>query len=190
MRISLLCSVLLAASGISLPVAARSQEVVHALTGTVSSINSAAKNITVFQDNGTRGAFNLLSGGRTRYEFDKKLAQGTIEAASFNNRGAYAIVFYYGLLEKPTVVALKALGKGPFDSAEGTITSYSSRDHSLTITDKSGASRTFKLTAESVAEGDDGAIEALKLQAHKGDHVRIVSEMVNGAATALFVSDL
>ncbi len=190
MRISLLCLVLLAASGISLPVAARSQEVVHALTGTVSSINSTAKSITVFQDNGTQGVFNQLSGGRVRYEFDKRLAQGTIEAASFNKRGAYAIVFYFGFLENPTVVALKALGKGPFDSAEGTITNFSSHDRSLTITDESGDSRTFKLTADSVAEGDDGAIEALKLQAHKGDHVRIVSKIVNGAATALFVRDI
>lgn len=190
MRISLLCLVVLAASGISLPVAVRSQEVVHALTGTVSSINSAAKSITVFQDNGTKGVFQQLSGGRVRYAFDKNLAKGAIESASFNSRGAYAIVFYYGLLEDPTVVALKGLGKGPFDSAEGTITSFSSRDRSLTITDKSGASRTFKLTSDSVAEGDDGAIEALKLQAHKGDHVRIVSAVRNGAPTAVFVKDM
>jgi hypothetical protein len=185
MRKSLPFLVLLAAA--SLP--ASSQEVVHALTGTVSSIDSASKTITVFQDNGSQGVFTD-AGGKGRYAFDKKLAQQTTQAAAFSSQGAYAIVFYYGVIEHPTVVAVKSLGKGPFDSTEGAIDSFNSHDHSITVTDKSGALKTFKLAADSIAEGDTGAIEALKLQARKGDHVRIVSQVVDGAPTALFIRDI
>ena len=190
MKKTLLYSWLAAASCACLPVLALSQEVVHALTGTVSSINSAAKTITVFQDNGHNGVFNDFSGGKARYAFDKKLAQQTVEAASFSSQGAYAIVFYYGMIENPTVVAVKALGKGPFASTEGTIVTFNGRDHSISISDQSGAVKTFKLTADSVAEGDTGAVEASKLQARKGDHVRIVSQDVDGSSAALFIKDL
>lgn len=186
MRKSLPFLVLLAAA--SLPASA--QEVVHALTGTVSSIDSASKTITVFQDNGNQGVFTEADGGKGRYAFDKKLAQQTTQAGAFSSQGAYAIVFYYGVIEHPTVVAVKSLGKGPFDSTEGTIDSFNSHDRSITVTDKSGAAKTFKLAADSIAEGDTGAIEALKLQARKGDHVRIVSQVVDGAPTALFIRDI
>jgi hypothetical protein len=173
-----------------LPVPALSQEVVHALTGTVSSINSATKTITVFQDNGNSGVFNDVPGAKSRYAFDKKLASETVNVGTFNDQGAYAIVFYYGMIDNPTVVAVKPLGKGPFASIEGTITSFSGRDHSISITDQSGAAKTFKLAPDSVAEGDTGAIEASKLQARKGDHVRIVSQDESGAPTVLFVKDM
>ena len=190
MKNSILHACLLAASCACLPVLASSQEVVHALTGTISSINSASKTITVFQDNGNRGTFNEMGDAKTRLSFDKKVAQETVNAASFTDQGAYAIVFYYGMVENPTVVAVKALGKGPFASSEGTITSFNAHDHSLSITDQSGTVSTFKLAADSVAEGSTGAVEALKLQARKGDHVRIVSATVDGSPTALFVRDL
>ena len=182
--------VLLVALTVCFAGTASAQEVVHALTGTVSSINSAAKTITVFQDNGNTGVFNQTSGQKAHVSFDKKLAQATTDAGAFTQQGAYAIVFYFGMLDNPTAVAVKALGKGPFASAEGTVTSFTSRDHSISISDQSGAVSTFKLSADSVAEGGAGAVEASKLQIRKGDHVRIVSATVDGALTALFIKDL
>jgi hypothetical protein len=169
---------------------ASSQEVVHALTGTVSSINSASKTITVFQDNGKTGVFDDAAAGKVRIAFDKKLAQQTTEVASFTNQGAYAIVFYYGFIDHPIVVAIKPLGKGPFASTEGTLESFNGRDHSVSIADSTGAVKTFKLTADSVAEGNLGAVEASRLQARKGDHVRVVSQDVDGSPTALFIKDI
>lgn len=185
MRKLLPCAILFAA--FLLP--ASSQEVVHALTGTVSAINSAAKTLTVFQDNGGTGVFAASSGG-ARYVFDKKLAQLTTQPASFTGQGDYAIIFYYGVIDHPTVVAVRALGKGPFESIEGTIEGFNGRDHSVSIADSTGAVKTFKLTADTVAEGNMGAVEAAKLQAHKGDHVRIVSQNVDGSPTVLFIKDI
>jgi hypothetical protein len=185
MRKLLPCVILFAAFAIP----ASAQEVVHALTGTVSAVNSAAKTITVFQDSGGKGIFTDSSGGG-RYLFDKKLAQLTTQPASFTGQGDYAIIFYYGVIDHPTVVAVKSLGKGPFESTEGTLEGFNGREHSLSITDSTGAVKTFKLTADTVAEGNLGAVEATKLQAHKGDHVRIVSQNVNGSLTALFIRDI
>ncbi len=185
MRKLLPCVILFAAS--LLP--ASSQEVVHALTGTVSAIDSPAKTITVFQDNGRSGVFTQSAGG-ARYVFDKKLAQLTTQPASFTGQGDYAIIFYYGVIDHPAVVAVRALGKGPFESIEGTLEGFNGRDHSVSIADSTGAVKTFKLTADTVAEGNMGAVEASKLQAHKGDHVRIVSQNVDGSPTVLFIKDI
>src|SRR5579863_3335982 len=189
LRKSLFLTVLVGSLSVCLPVLAAAQEVVHALTGTVSAINTASKTITVFQDNGKNGVFNEFSGARSHLAFDKKLAQVTTDASAFNEQGAYAIVFYYGVLEDPTVVAVKPLGKGPFASSEGTVTSFNGHDHSLSVADNSGTVTTFRLSADSVAEGGAGAMEASRLQIRKGDHVRIVSATVDGVATALFVRD-
>ena len=44
----------------SVAIAATAQEVVHALTGTVRSIDPASKTITIFTDNGSEGLFKDL----------------------------------------------------------------------------------------------------------------------------------
>jgi hypothetical protein len=46
------------------------------------------------------------------------------------------------------------------------------------------------MDAQTVAEGNLGAVPGDKFHADKGDHVRIVSSGGNGAATALFIRDL
>jgi hypothetical protein len=173
----------------SAAVSAPAQEVVHALTGTVSTINSVSKTITVFKDNGSQGVFEDAN-SKTRYSFDKKIAAESTAADAFNQQGAYVIVFYVGEIESPSVVALKSLGKGPFKSTEGTVEKFDGKGHSIAITDKSGAVQTFRIDPQTVAEGDLGVEEGFKFHAQKGDQVRVVSSSENGAATALFVRDM
>ncbi|KAA6459218.1 hypothetical protein DYQ86_18360 [Acidobacteria bacterium AB60] len=190
MRKTFVYSCFLAASCGLLPVLATSQELVHAFTGTISSANSGSKTITVFRDGGAQGTFDEVTAGKTRYAFDKKLASQSVSANSFNEQGAYAVIFYIGMIENPTVVAVKPLGKGPFASFDGTVTSFNGHDHTIAITDQSGAAKTFKMNANTVAEGPMGAVEGFKLQANKGDRVRIVSDSEEGSPTALFIKDL
>jgi Cu/Ag efflux protein CusF len=162
------------------------QEVIHALTGTVTSINASAKSITLLQDNGSKVDYHLRSDSKTRIVFDKNVADGTTAAETFNEKDAYVIVFYYG---EQTAVALKNLGAGPFTSAQGTVAKFDSHAHSLSIQDEKGATQNFRLTSDSVVESNFGAVDGLKFQAQKGDHVRIVAATVNGAPTALFLRD-
>jgi hypothetical protein len=170
---------------IALPLTA--QEVVHALTGTVSSISSAAQTITVFQDNGSQAVFHEMTNAkRMPIEFDKRIAAGTTQASAFDKQGAYVIVFYYGGFDNQTVVALKSLGKGPFASTVGTVEKFD-RGRSISVKDESGSVQTFKIDPNTVAEGMAGVEEGSKFQAEKGDHVRVVSSTENGSPEALFV---
>lgn len=172
----------------SFSVPAKAQEVVHALTGTVSSINSAAKTITLFQDNGSQGVFNDIGSSKTHFSLDKKIAARTSAVGGFNKNGAYVIVFYFGNGDSRTAVALKNLGAGPFTSAVGRVANFEGRAHTIAVTDAAGAVQTFRINGDTVAEGSLGVEEGLKFQVQKGDRVRVVGTTVDGSLTALFLS--
>jgi hypothetical protein len=171
---------------VSIPVSVTAQQVVHALTGTVSSINKAAETIAVLQDVGGDGVFQNPSNPKPRVALDKKIEPGTIAADTFKENGAYVIVFYYGGSDSRTVVAFKNLGAGPFTSAAGTIKKFE-RARAITIQDESGAVQTYKIGSDTVAESYAGAVDGTKFSISSGDRVRIVSSVVDGAPTALFI---
>ncbi len=170
-----------------LAVVATAQEVVHALTGTVSSVDDLSKTLTVFQDNGSEGQFKDMTSAKTHVVIDKKIALDSSAAEANKKKGTYVIVFYFGDNEGRSAVALKNLGAGPFTSTEGTVTKFEAKQHSITLQDKSGAVQTFKIAENTVAEGYMGAVDGYKFQASKGDHVRVVGTTDSGAVTALFM---
>lgn len=185
---ALMGTCVLAGCLVSVSVPAAAQEVIHALSGTVSSINSASKTITVFQDGGGTGVFQDKT-AKQKVSLDKRIAEESTTANAFKKQGAYAIVFYYGDGDDRTVVALKSLGAGPFASTSGTVKKFDGH-HSITVVDGSGKAQTFQITGQSVAEGMYGAVEGSKFDPQKGDQVRIVSENVNGTPTALFMTEM
>ncbi|HEY3704332.1 MAG TPA: hypothetical protein VGL22_04675 [Terracidiphilus sp.] len=182
---------LAAACVAAMPGLTHAQEMIHAVTGTVAAINSAAKTISVLVDNGPRTDFQLYTNGKARIAFDKRIEADSTAADAFDKQGAYVIVFYYyGKGDSRTVVALKSLGAGPFSSTEGTVTKYDSHAHTLSVQDKSGKVQNFSIDPKTVAESTTGALPGDHFRADKGDQVRIVSSTSGGNPTALFVRDL
>jgi hypothetical protein len=170
-----------------LTLAAAGQQVVHALTGTVSSIDDLSKTLIVFQDNGSEGQFKDMTSAKTRVVIDKKIELDTTSVEANKKKGTYVIVFYIGDNEERTAVALKNLGAGPFTSTEGTVTKFEGKQHAITVQDKSGTVQTFKIGEHTVAEGYMGAMDGFKFQASKGDRVRVVGTTDGGGVTALFM---
>jgi len=183
------CTCAFAGCVLTASVPSGAQEVIHALTGTVSAINETTKTITVLQDNGSNGVFQAMSDPKKRIAFDKRVADETTAAREFNKSGAYAIIFYFGGSENPTAVVLKSLGAGPFESTVGTVTKVEGHK-SITVVDNSGALHTFKIDKDTVAEGGFGAVVGEKFSVNKGDQVRVVSGTVGGESTALFMRDM
>jgi hypothetical protein len=183
---ALVCSIAVSGCLAFIAAPATAQQVVHALTGTVSSINSASKTISVFQDNGMQGEFSDGTDSKARLSIDKKVALDTTAADVFKKTGAYVIVLYYGGDQNRTAVALKNLGSGPFTSATGTVVKFDGK-RSILVEDSSGTTQTFKLTQDTIGEGYFGAVDGNKFQAQKGDKVRIVASKDEGGLTALFV---
>lgn len=168
---------------------AMAQEVVHALTGTVSSIDPVGKTITVFLDGGSQSVFKDMTNAKMPLFVDKKLLTEATSVDAFKKKGAYVIVLYFGGVDSRTAVALRSLGTGPFSATDGTVSKFDSHDHSISVQDKSGAVQTFKINADTVAEGSSGAVDGLKFQAEKDDHVHVIGTIQNGSPIALFVSE-
>ncbi len=168
---------------------AMAQEVIHALTGTVSSVDPAAKTITVFLDGGSQRTFKDMTNQKVSMSVDKKLLADTTTPDEFKKSGAYVIVFYFGGSDERTAVALRSLGAGPFTATTGTIEKFEQR-RSLSVQDQSGAAQTFALNADTVAESGAGAVSGSKFQTDKGERVRVVGTSKGGSPVALFVSEL
>jgi Cu/Ag efflux protein CusF len=180
---------ILAACFLFVSVAAIAQEVVHALTGTVTFIDASAKTITIYTDNRSDGFFKDMTNSNTSIEFDKDIRANATAVDSFKMKGAYVIVFYFGEDDVRTAVALRSLGAGPFSKDTGTVVKIEGKN-SISITDESGAMKSFKLTSSTVAETEYGAVIGSKYQPHKGDKVSMTATAVNGNATALFINTL
>lgn len=162
------------------------QQVVHALTGTVSSINSVTKTISVFQDNGTQGDFSDATDSKARLSIDKKVSLDTTASDVFKKTGAYVVVLYYGNDQERTAVALKNLGSGPFTSTTGTVVKFDNKK-AIQVIDSSGETQNFRMSQDTIGEGYMGAVDGYKFQAQKGDKVRIVGSKDDSGLTALFV---
>jgi hypothetical protein len=187
---SLWCGFVFAGCLGSVTVGAYAQQVVHALTGTVSGTDDLSKTLIVFQDNGSEGQFKDMTSAKTHVVIDKKIALDANAPEANKKKGTYVIVFYYGDNDDRTAVALKNLGAGPFTSAEGTVTKFEGKQHTITVQDKTGTAQTFRIAENTVAEGYMGAVDGFKFQASKGDHVRVVGMTENGAVTALFMREM
>lgn len=168
-------------------VAVTAQEVVHALSGTISTVNSTAKTITVITDDGSGGTFKDMTDSKTPMEFEKGLRAGSTTATAFKDKQGRVIVFYFGDGVVRTAVALRDIGPGPFDVTTGVVTAFDKKTHSFSIKAKAGTEESFKIISRTVADTGSGAAEGFKFEANKGEQVRVVSTNQKGVQTAVFI---
>jgi hypothetical protein len=164
------------------------QEVVHAMAGTVNSVDATAKTVTLTgDDDGTAGTYNELVDSKTHVQFDKALRADATSAGEFKQSGARAIVYYYGYGSMRIVVAFRDLGTGPFTKSSGTVVKFEGRDHSISIKNDSGAVESFKIESNTVADTRTGAVSGSKFEPAKGTKVQLIATQVNGGQTAVFI---
>ena len=167
--------------------AATAQEVVHALCGTVRSINPMNKTITVGMNNGTVMLFNESTKSKASLDFDKGIRSESTTVESFTKSGVRVILYYFGNGDTQTAVALEDLGTGPFEERSGTVVKFDRHERVLTLRNNSGVEETFHLNPKTVAETPYGAAEGLELDSKDGDQVTVTASSGNGNETALFI---
>jgi hypothetical protein len=170
--------------------AATAQEVIHALVGTITSVDATAKTITLDTGDGSQTYFKFPPDTKTSIVFDKNIRTDAAAAGEFQQSGARVIVYYFGDGDVRAAVALRSLGTGPFTEITGTVAEFQKDKHSLLVADKSRAVQSFKIASSTVVESGMGATEGLKLQPQQGDQIRVIAAVVNGTATALFINAL
>jgi hypothetical protein len=165
--------------------AATAQEVVHALTGTVTSMNPG-KTIEVDTDDGPEVEFKDFTKSNIPLEFDKDLRAQATSADRFNTKGTQVIVYYFGEGVR-TAVALQGLASGPLKRTIGTVVKFDKHQRLLTVESTPGGVQSFHIDSKTVVETSVGAVGGRRFDPEKGDQVRVTAAPAQGTGTALFI---
>ena len=168
--------------------AAPAQQVIHAIVGTISSVDPVAKTFAVNRDNDSPAYFKFSANSKTSVDFDKNARTDVSAADEFKKSGARVIVYYFGDGDVLTAVGLRSLQAGTVTKIVGTVVKLDKRKHLLTIAAKSGVTESFEITQNTVAETGMGAVEGLKFQPEEGDQVRVTASQASGNEIALFIN--
>jgi hypothetical protein len=170
--------------------AASAQQIVHALSGTVESVNAKIKMTEIDTDNGTSGHFEWLKNLGAEINFDKSVKADAVDADKFTNKGAHVIVYFIGDSDIRTIIAVHDLGSGPLEKTTGTVVKLDRKGRLLTIKNSAGAEETFHLDPKTVGDTTMGVAEGLKFDFSKGDAVRVTAAPSNGGETALLIAPI
>jgi hypothetical protein len=169
------------------PSIAHAQERVHALSGTVTSINPKIQMIEVATDDGSPGHFRWMK-NPTSIDFDKTVSADATAADKFTTKGDHVIVYYFGDGDLRTAVALHDLGDGAVEKSTGTVVKLNRHEHLLTIKNNAGAEVSFHVDPKTVADTANGVTQDFKFDLSKGDQVRVTAAQANGNGTALLIT--
>jgi len=166
---------------------AHAQMVVHAVSGTVKSVDSKAKIMTVAVDQGSDMQFKIQSGNPPALLFDSELRGDAVDASKFSGVGDFVVVYFYGFDTDRTAVAVKDFGKGNLEKLTGTVTGFDKHNHALTIRTSDGKTETFPLDNKAVVDTGMGLEAGRKFDPSKGDNVRVTASDANGKNVAVFI---
>ena len=161
---------------------------VHAVSGTVTSINSKIAMIEIDTDDGSSGHFKWMKSPGSPIEFDKGVRADATDADKFTAKGAHVIVYFTGEGTVRTVVALRTLGDGPFVSSSGTVVKVNRHDHLITIKNGKGADESFRIDPKTVADTTTGVVLGYKHDFDKGDTVHVTAVPAGEDKTALLIA--
>lgn len=163
------------------------QMVVHAVSGTVKTVNSASKSIDVEIEDGSMGHFKTSSKSSVALSFDNDLRGDAVDASAFHDPNSFVVVYYYGYGEARTAVAIKDLGKGPFEKFNGSVVNFDKRDHTVTVRTIKDGSVKFRLSEKAVVDTGTSLQSGQKYSPRKGYTVRVTATQSNGEHVAVFV---
>jgi len=141
---------------------AKAQQMVHAVSGTVTTIHPKIQMTDLETDDGSPGSFHWTKPG-VAMNFDKTVSADTVTADKFTALQAHVIGFYYYEGDVRTLVAVRDVGAGPFVKSSGKILKLDRNEHLLTI---------------------------FKFNYSKGVQVQVLATQANGSQTALLIAPI
>ena len=166
---------------------AGAQMVVHAVSGTVKSIDAKAKRMSVAVEEGTSGTFAMQSKSEVPLDFDPDLRGDAVDATKFDGVGDFAVVYFYGYGDSRTAVAVKDLGKSGLEKTTGTIAEFDKHSRAMTIHTSDGKTEEFKVNDTAVVDTGLGLESGRRYSPHKGATVRVTASNAGGKNVALFI---
>lgn len=164
------------------------QEMVHATSGTVTTVHPKIQMTEINTDDGSSGHFEWLIKHNVPLDFSKTVSADATPADKFSAIGNHVIVYFIGFGDVRTVVALHDLGLGPFINSTGTVVKWDKHGHLLVIKNSTGGEESYQVDEKTVDDTSTGAMSSLKFDLNKKDQVRVIATQSNGVQTALLIT--
>lgn len=164
------------------------QEVIHALTGVASKVDSAAHTITVTSTDGSQTVVQDDAKNHPRYDFDKALESEATDCAAFDKQGDRVVIFYFGEGWQMRAIAVKDLGPDPLKLTTGQVKHWDRHHHVITVRAADGTTQTFQLDTKTVVDTPTGVVNGEKFDPQNGDPISIKYLNKDGNNDAVFAS--
>ena len=180
---------MLLACAILLTFPASAQDVVHAVSGTVSHLDKAAKTIAVKTADGSEDVFRLTE--HTAVRDSSKAAEhakmGAADTYFAGKDGSKVVVRYIGRGTDKTATLVEDFGKDSLKAGRGTVTAVDKAAHTVAIRTEDGTVATYKMGNEAVVETDHGVVRGSRYLVKEGDRVSVhYTEEAGGKIIKMF----
>lgn len=168
------------------------ENLLHALTGVISKVDSTSKTLTVKAADGTEHAFTYTkkTAVRDSQAAEREVNQATVDSYLAGKQGSQVVVAYTEKGANQVATSVKDYGKQSFKVADGVVESADQTTHTLTVKTADGATRSFDVAKDAVVETNHGAVDAAKWSYHQGDQIRVHYVNTAGKDIAHFIQKL
>ena len=180
MAINRLCSFVLAFllfSGVTTIAqdVAKGGDVVHAVGGIITKVDSAAKTITLKTADGAEHVFRYTEATSVRasHEGARAAKTGTVDTYMAGKEGTHAIVHYTGKGADETAVHVEDLGKRSMQVGQGTVTDVDKAARTVTIKAEDGTESTYHVAKDATVDTEHGVTKDSELIAKKGEKATV-----------------
>ena len=165
------------------------QEVIHAVTGVVTKVDSSAHTITLTSSDGTQTVVKDEAEHHPHYDFDKALQSEAVDSSTFDKLGDRVILYYFGEGWQRRAVAIKDLGPAPLKLTSGQVAHWDHHHHVITIKAADGTKQTFQLDNKTAVDTPMGVVNGEKFDPQNGDQISIKYLNKDGSNAAVFASE-
>lgn len=161
------------------------QQVVHAMGGTITTVDAKALTFTMQSDQGYSTIFHALPRAKADAMLDKQIVALSSPADLLAKVGDHVVILYVGDNTVLSALAIENLGANPIAQHEGTVSGFDRHSHVVTLKGNPTPDA-LTLSEKTVVDTPDGVTTGLKYRPSKGDHLHIQS--AQGAQDAIFLS--
>jgi hypothetical protein len=176
------------ACSLLLVVPAGAQEMIHAVSGTVTAIHPKVDMLELATDDGSSGHFQWTNKDKGSYSLDKAIKADSTNPAEIAAPGAHVIIFYFGDGNLRTAVAVETLTQPAIKTITGTVVKLNRHQHTLVIKQASGADVSFNLVPKTVGDTTTGVATDFKFDFDKDQAVNVTAAQTDGTQSALLIT--
>jgi preprotein translocase subunit YajC len=180
MVINRLCSLMLALllfGGVSALAqdVAKGGDVVHAVAGIITKVDSAAKTITLKTVDGTEHVFKYTKRitVHAAEEGGKEAKAGAVDTYIAGKEGTHAVIHYTGEGADQTAVHVEDMGKHSMEVTHGTVTRVDKAARTVTIKAEDGTESTYHVAKDATIDTEHGVTKNSALIAKKGEQATV-----------------